>query len=75
MEKSNSRQSGLVTNWHQTHGYLFTGGDSKVIKVWDAQQELSVMVRGRIQCSLYETLIYNIGYTYKILGLCHKYYK
>ncbi|KAG0761248.1 hypothetical protein G6F32_001269 [Rhizopus arrhizus] len=43
MEKSNSRQSGLVTNWHQTHGYLFTGGDSKVIKVWDAQQELSVM--------------------------------
>ncbi|KAG1056979.1 hypothetical protein G6F43_001173 [Rhizopus delemar] len=43
MEKSSSRQSGLVTNWHQTHGYLFTGGDSKVIKVWDAQQELSVM--------------------------------
>jgi regulator-associated protein of mTOR len=44
MEKSNSRQSGLVTDWHQARGYLFTGGDSKVIKIWDAHQELPVMV-------------------------------
>ncbi|ORE04983.1 WD40 repeat-like protein [Rhizopus microsporus var. microsporus] len=43
MEKSNSRQSGLVTDWHQARGYLFTGGDSKVIKIWDAHQELPVM--------------------------------
>ncbi|KAG1056672.1 hypothetical protein G6F43_001453 [Rhizopus delemar] len=43
MEKSNSKQSGLVTDWHQARGYLFTGGDSKVIKVWDAHQELPVM--------------------------------
>ncbi|CAO3689045.1 unnamed protein product [Rhizopus stolonifer] len=43
MEKSNSRQSGLVIDWHQARGYLFTGGDSKVIKIWDAHQELPVI--------------------------------
>ncbi|KAI8086100.1 raptor N-terminal caspase like domain-containing protein [Halteromyces radiatus] len=43
MEKSNSRQSGLVCEWHQGRGALFTGGDARVIKVWDAHQEMSVM--------------------------------
>lgn len=50
MEKSNSKQSGLVTDWHQARGYLFTGGDSKVIKVWDAHQELPVMVNKKLPC-------------------------
>ena len=45
MEKSNSRQSGLVCDWHQERGLLFTGGDARVIKVWDAHQEMSIMVR------------------------------
>ncbi|CAO3626909.1 unnamed protein product [Cunninghamella echinulata] len=43
MEKSNSRQSGLICEWHQGRGTLFTGGDARVIKVWDAHQEMSVM--------------------------------
>ncbi|KAG0172829.1 hypothetical protein DFQ29_008217 [Apophysomyces sp. BC1021] len=43
MEKSSSRQSGLVCDWHQGRGTLFTGGDARVIKVWDAHQEMSVM--------------------------------
>ncbi|KAI8373402.1 hypothetical protein EDC96DRAFT_499196 [Choanephora cucurbitarum] len=43
MEKSNSRQSGLVTEWHQARGLLFTGGDARVVKVWDVHQEMPVM--------------------------------
>ncbi|CAO3617018.1 unnamed protein product [Cunninghamella blakesleeana] len=43
MEKSNTRQSGLICEWHQGRGTLFTGGDARVIKVWDAHQEMSVM--------------------------------
>ncbi|KAI8333711.1 raptor N-terminal caspase like domain-containing protein [Chlamydoabsidia padenii] len=43
MEKSNSRQSGLVCEWHQGRGALFTGGDARAIKVWDAHQEMTVM--------------------------------
>ncbi|KAF7731549.1 hypothetical protein EC973_009313 [Apophysomyces ossiformis] len=43
MERSSSRQSGLVCEWHQGRGTLFTGGDARVIKVWDAHQEMSVM--------------------------------
>ncbi|KAI8369718.1 raptor N-terminal caspase like domain-containing protein [Blakeslea trispora] len=43
MEKSNSRQSGLVTDWHQARGLLFTGGDARVVKVWDVHQEMPVM--------------------------------
>lgn len=44
MEKSNMRQSGLVCDWHQGRGMLFTGGDARVIKVWDAHQEMPVQV-------------------------------
>lgn len=44
MEKSNSRQSGLVSDWHQARGLLFTGGDARIIKVWDVHQEMPVMV-------------------------------
>ncbi|CAO3591263.1 unnamed protein product [Absidia cylindrospora] len=43
IEKSNSRQSGLVCEWHQGRGALFTGGDARAIKVWDAHQEMTVM--------------------------------
>lgn len=44
MEKSNSRQSGLVSDWHQARGLLFTGGDARFIKVWDVHQEMPVLV-------------------------------
>lgn len=43
MEKSSSRQSGLVTEWHQARGALFTGGDARIIKVWDFQHEMPIM--------------------------------
>lgn len=45
MEKSNIRHSGLVCDWHQGRGTLFTGGDARVIKVWDAHQEMPIMVK------------------------------
>ncbi|EGF82048.1 hypothetical protein BATDEDRAFT_15995 [Batrachochytrium dendrobatidis JAM81] len=37
-----SRGSGLHCKWQQSNGYLFVGGDSRVIKVWDAEEELCV---------------------------------
>jgi len=40
MEKSSNKQSGLVCDWYQNRGTLLVGGDARVIKVWDAQQEL-----------------------------------
>ncbi|KAI9030878.1 hypothetical protein CLU79DRAFT_831399 [Phycomyces nitens] len=43
MERSSLRQSGLVCEWHQSRGTLFTGGDARIIKVWDANQEMPIM--------------------------------
>jgi regulator-associated protein of mTOR len=41
-----SRQgTGLVMDWKQTAGTLLLGGDSRVIKVWDAQTETQGLVR------------------------------
>ena len=54
MERSSSRQSGLVCDWHQGRGVLFTGGDSRAIKVWDAHQEMSVMVCATLLLSIIE---------------------
>ncbi|KAG5654155.1 hypothetical protein H0H81_006867 [Sphagnurus paluster] len=31
--------SGVITDWKQTSGTLLVGGDSRVIKIWDAQTE------------------------------------
>jgi len=31
--------SGVITDWKQTTGNLLVGGDSRVIKIWDAQTE------------------------------------
>jgi regulator-associated protein of mTOR len=44
MEKSSNKQSGLVCDWYQNRGTLLIGGDARVIKVWDAQQELVLTV-------------------------------
>lgn len=56
MEKSSIRQSGLVCEWHQGNGLLFTGGDARIIKVWDAQQEMPVMV-----CTLFKVCHGNVA--------------
>jgi len=36
--------SGLVMDWKQSAGMLLVGGDSRVIKVWDAQTETQGLV-------------------------------
>ena len=36
------RPSGLILNWQQITGSLLAGGDSRVIRVWDAHRELCV---------------------------------
>ncbi|KAI8984718.1 raptor N-terminal caspase like domain-containing protein [Mycotypha africana] len=43
LERSNTRHSGLITDWHQARGLLFTGGDARIIKSWDVHQEMPVM--------------------------------
>jgi regulatory associated protein of mTOR len=36
--------SGLVLDWKQSTGSLLVGGDSRVIKVWDAETETQNLV-------------------------------
>lgn len=36
--------SGIVMDWKQPDGTLLIGGDSKVIRVWDAPTETTVLV-------------------------------
>ncbi|SPO41527.1 related to KOG1 - Subunit of TORC1, a rapamycin-sensitive complex involved in growth control [Pseudozyma flocculosa] len=36
------RPSGLIVDWLQVSGHLLAGGDSRVIRVWDAHRELCV---------------------------------
>lgn len=44
-EMIQSRQgSGLVMDWKQSGGSLLVGGDSRVIKVWDASTEQQGLV-------------------------------
>ncbi|CCM02264.1 uncharacterized protein FIBRA_04347 [Fibroporia radiculosa] len=38
-----SRGSGVVTDWRQSGGSLMVGGDSRIIRVWDAHTESQVM--------------------------------
>ena len=37
--------SGMVLDWKQAAGVLLVGGDSRVIKAWDAQTETQALVR------------------------------
>jgi regulator-associated protein of mTOR len=41
--------SGLVLDWKQSAGILLVGGDSRVIKAWDAQTETQGLVSSFIQ--------------------------
>jgi regulator-associated protein of mTOR len=50
---SGKRGSGLVTEWHQPTGILFVGGDTRVVRVWDAHRELCVLdLETKAQCSV-----------------------
>jgi regulator-associated protein of mTOR len=37
--------TGMIMDWKQSAGILLLGGDSRVIKVWDAQTETQGLVR------------------------------
>ncbi|KAH9934060.1 raptor N-terminal caspase like domain-containing protein [Epithele typhae] len=37
------RGSGIVTDWKQSNGTLMVGGDSRIVRVWDAHTESQVM--------------------------------
>ena len=37
--------AGMIMDWKQSAGILLVGGDSRVIKVWDAQTETQGLVR------------------------------
>ena len=39
------RGAGLVLGWHQGSGMVAAGGDSRVVRVWDAHQETVASVR------------------------------
>lgn len=36
--------TGVITDWKQTGGILFVGGDSRIVRVWDAHTESQLMV-------------------------------
>lgn len=36
--------SGVITEWKQSGGSLLVGGDSRIVRVWDAHTESQVMV-------------------------------
>ena len=39
------RGAGLVLAWHQGSGTIAAGGDSRVVRIWDANQETVLTVR------------------------------
>ena len=41
-----SKGSGLVMDWDQSNGIVYASGDVRVIRLWNAQHELKVQVRG-----------------------------
>jgi len=54
------RGAGVVVDWKQAGGFLLVGGDSHIIRVWDAHTEAQLLVRGiRFSCEpkIYKTSI------------------
>jgi hypothetical protein len=41
------RGSGVVVDWKQAGGFLLVGGNSRIIRVWDAHTEAQLLVRRR----------------------------
>jgi hypothetical protein len=42
------RGSGVVVDWKQAGGFLLVGGDSHIIRVWDAHTEAQLLVSGHL---------------------------
>ena len=43
------RGAGLIADWKQAGGHLLVGGDSRIVRVWDAHTEAQMMV-SRLPC-------------------------
>lgn len=39
-----SKSTGTITDWQQGRGALLVGGDTRVIRVWDAAREFCISV-------------------------------
>jgi len=39
-----AKGSGLVIDWDQTSSLMYTSGDVRIIRIWDAETELRVQV-------------------------------
>ena len=39
-----TKGSGVIMDWKQSGGSLLVGGDSRIIRVWDAHTETQVLV-------------------------------
>jgi regulatory associated protein of mTOR len=37
--------SGVILDWRQSGGSLLVGGDSRIVRVWDAHTEAQLLVR------------------------------
>jgi len=66
--------SGLIMDWKQSAGNLLVGGDSRVIKVWDAQTEVQGYVRTVFFPFLRMLLISSKGFVHGFREPCHLYH-
>lgn len=59
-EQVQSRQgTGVILDWKQSAGTLLVGGDSRVIKIWDAQTETQGLVRNTFSLNLSLTELFS----------------
>lgn len=73
-ELVNIRQgAGIVMDWKQSTGILLVGGDSRTIKVWDAQTETPILVSD-LDChnKLSLILIRVPGFGHQLGQPCHR---
>ncbi len=64
--------TGLVMDWKQSAGTLLLGGDSRVIKVWDAQTETQGLVCN--STPWVNTTHCCLGFTHKFGEPCHRHF-
>jgi regulator-associated protein of mTOR len=46
-----TKGSGVIMDWKRSGGSLLVGGDSRIIRVWDAHTETQVLVSNTISVS------------------------
>ena len=63
--------TGMVIDWRQAAGTLLVGGDSRVIKVWDAQTETQGLVSTILSVTIFAADEYFLGFGYQFRQPCH----